>query len=83
MSLLDKILNKNKVKYDETKGEIYGEILLVNPYIDIISNACAECYKTDNKSKDYNARAEYISRRIATGHESILEHSNNDNIYDY
>ena len=76
MSLLDKILNKNKVKYDETKGEIYGEILLVNPYIDIISNACAECYKTDNKSKDYNARAEYISRRIATGHESILEHSN-------
>lgn len=54
----------------------YTEILLVNDHIDIVSDACAECYQVNTKEKSYEEREEYIKRRIATGHESILEHSN-------
>jgi len=46
-----------------------------NPQINIISYACSKCYMKENK-KTYNEKGAYIEKRIATGHESILEHGN-------
>lgn len=71
-----KRLKKKKIKSEKPNiVDEYTKILLCNDHIDIVADACAECYQV-NTEKTYEEKQEYIRKRIATGHESILEHSN-------
>ena len=74
MFKLKKLKNKSN-QIDNTVNE-YTKVLLCNDHVNIVANACAECYQVNTKEKTYEEKQDYIKRRIATGHESILEHSN-------
>lgn len=56
-------------------GGVWCNVVYQNPHLKVVSDACSICYdvKTDRTEEEC---ANYIERRIATGHESILEHSN-------
>lgn len=76
------MFKRKKSKNKETKvldNTVYkssgGFNILKNNMVTIVSNACSECYDT-HKTRTFEERESYISKRIATGHESILEHSN-------
>lgn len=67
---------KYKFKKKETaKGELFSNIVYYNHHIKIVHDACKECYNSKLET-DIEKMAGYIERRVATGHESILEHSN-------
>lgn len=56
-------------------GDVYGRLLYANDYINIIHDTCKICY--NGKPEDsFDEKREYIRERIASGHESILEHTN-------
>jgi flavin-dependent thymidylate synthase len=73
--LIEKVKLKKEEKNAKFKGPIYNTIVYTNNFVDIVFNACKICY---NKSTEatYEEKLEYIRKRIETGHESILEHSN-------
>ena len=81
MKILDNIFNKN-LKKDiivENKKEDNSFLkihhIYSNDYCRIISEACSVCW---NKTapREIDKQITYISKRIETGHTSILEHSN-------
>jgi len=69
--LLSSLIKKHKLF---TKG-VYDKFIYSNNHIDIIHDACKICYDKDGEV-GIQAKLDYIKRRVATGHESILEHSN-------
>ena len=66
-----------KVLKDDMRitGEVFGDIVFMNDYVNIIHDACKICYKSKHEETQ-EGKLKYIAKRIATGHESILEHSN-------
>ena len=52
-----------------------AELVYVNDGVNICATACASCWNV-KLPNGYDARSEYIGKRAATGHTSILEHSN-------
>lgn len=70
--IFKKKLNKNKLlsKFYNNDGLIY-----MNNHIDIVSSACKVCYGTKGYTT-YDEQCDYIRRRISSGHESVIEHSN-------
>jgi flavin-dependent thymidylate synthase len=61
----------------KTKIEKSMEALPIyfNNSVDIIFDACRSCYAI-TKEMNYEEKKQYISKRVACGHDSILEHSN-------
>lgn len=52
-----------------------AELVYTNDGVNICATACASCWNV-KLPNGYDARSEYIGKRAATGHTSILEHSN-------
>ena len=52
-----------------------ASVLYLNDSIHLIFEACKSCYNLQ-KTMSYEETKQYIGRRIAAGHGSILEHSN-------
>lgn len=66
---------KRKVKSNKGSSELYYNVLWCNNHADIVSRACSVCWDKP-VPKEREDKLKYIERRIKTGHESILEHSN-------
>lgn len=76
MSLFKKIKNVSvKSKIKNGKAVYAAETILTNDNINIVSDACKICWGTKGYST-YSEKCEYIGKRIKTGHESVIEHSN-------
>lgn len=72
----------NRLKDKNTKSKIKkgisvyaAETILTNDNINIVSDACKVCWGTKGYTT-YPEKCEYIAKRIRTGHESVIEHSN-------
>lgn len=76
MKLFNTFMEKsNKSKAKKGKAVYAAETLLTNDNINIVADACKVCW--DTKGYDtYPDKCEYIAKRIKTGHESVIEHSN-------
>lgn len=56
-------------------NKLDSELLLYNDAVSIVHDATKLCWDKPAENT-YNGKKDFIRRRIATGHESILEHSN-------
>lgn len=68
-----KIVDKSVIT-QEPDDEIIQ--LMANDGVNICASACSSCWDVKLPA-DYEARAEYVSKRTDTGHSSVTEHSNN------
>lgn len=76
MKLFGKIKEAGvKSKIKSGKAVYASETILTNDNINIVTDACKICW--DKKGDfTYPEKCEYIAKRIKTGHESVIEHSN-------
>ena len=74
-----KITDETNVRLFQDNGDIsndnIAELVYANDGVNICATACASCWNV-RLPEGYDARSEYIGKRSATGHTSILEHSN-------
>ena len=77
-TFIGKMKNKVGKKYKESEdkaGIVRVETLAMNDYINICASACACCWNRPIPEA-FDAKAEYIAKRVRTGHSSVIEHSN-------
>lgn len=53
-----------------------AKIIYQNDHVNIITEACKLCYKSDTSKMTYLDKLKYIQSKVKAGHESVLEHSN-------
>jgi len=76
MNLFNALTKKsNKSKIVKGKAVYAAETILTNDNINIVADACKVCWGTKGYTT-YSEKCEYIAKRIKTGHESVIEHSN-------
>jgi len=75
MNSIKKIISKIKKQQQLVSKGVYDKYIYSNNHIDIIHDTCRLCYNGKKEATKEDKLA-YIERRVKTGHESILEHSN-------
>lgn len=56
-------------------SRILGTTIYSNDQVGIVNDACSICWDK-SKDKTFEEKLNYIKKRVAIGHESVLEHSN-------
>lgn len=72
---MGKLKNLFKRMEMDLNRSLSSEVLLYNDAVSIVHDATKLCWDKPAEN-NYQAKKDFIRRRIATGHESILEHSN-------
>lgn len=55
--------------------KIETKVYFVNNAVDVVYKAASSCYNNYDKTKSYAERTSYITKRVMSGHTSILEHA--------
>ena len=72
---MGKLKNLFKRMEMDLNRSLSSEVLLYNDAVSIVHDATKLCWDKPTE-ENYQAKKDFIRKRIATGHESILEHSN-------
>lgn len=71
----NKVGKKQKHESVDKAGSVRVETLTMNDYVNICASACACCWDRP-VPESFEDKAEYIAKRVRTGHSSVIEHSN-------